>query len=114
MSNLFGHTTVVGLRDASPGYIYIGRAGRGEKGTYGNPYSREEWGDQALVMFDLYLDQTTEKDPVFRSAVLDLDGQELACPGNCKPGPCHGDYYVTWLGKHQDEVRRHREKKAKH
>lgn len=102
--NLFpGMTTVVALEDASSDAVYIGRKGRGQDGLYGNPYSFEEWGDQAFVMFEVYLDKRTEEDPWFRGKVLELEGKELACPGNCKKkrdGRCHGDAYVKWLARH--------------
>jgi Domain of unknown function (DUF4326) len=107
--NLFGHTTVVALEDASPDAIYIGRAGRGQDGTYGNPYTVEEWGEQALVMFDVYLNDRCEKDAAFRAKVFELDGKELACPGNCKKRgnkKCHGDSYVRWLDEHRHERKR--------
>lgn len=102
--NLFrGITTVVALENASPDAVYIGRKGRGKDGIYGNPYSYEEWGDQALEMFEMYLDKRTESDLDFRRKVLELEGKELACPGNCKnkrDGRCHGDIYVKWLLAH--------------
>ena len=77
--------------------IYIGRAGRGKEGYYGNPFfiksdiSREE----TIKQFSKYFTQRINKDSEFKKRILELKGKTLGC--FCKPSACHGDIVVDWL-----------------
>jgi len=61
--------------------VYIGRAGRGEDGYFGNPFrigngiSRED----AVQKFQKYFTERIEKDSEFRRRVLALKGKRLGC-----------------------------------
>ncbi len=84
---------------------YIGRAGRGEDGYFGNPFrmgngiSRED----AVQKFQRYFTERIEKDSEFRRRVLTLKGKRLGC--FCKPKACHGDVIADWLNRmEQKEV----------
>jgi Domain of unknown function (DUF4326) len=85
--------------------VYIGRAGRGEEGYFGNPFrmgngiSRED----AVKGFQEYFTERIEKDTEFKRRVLALKGKRLGC--FCKPKACHGDVIADWLNKmEQKEV----------
>jgi hypothetical protein len=79
--------------------IYIGRAGRGEDGYFGNPFrtgsgiSRED----AVQKFQKYFTERIQKDSEFKRRVLALKGKRLGC--FCKPKGCHGDVIADWLTK---------------
>ena len=83
--------TVVVNINKEPCDVYIGRAGRGEDGYYGNPFrvgngiSRED----AVRRFQRYFVDRIEKDSEFKRRVLALKGKRLGC--FCKPKACHGD-----------------------
>lgn len=88
-------TTVVNLRDAHYD-VYIGRAGKGEDGTFGNPYwarSREE----NIADFKRYFEERLKDDPTFKARVEKLRGKVLGC--FCKPLACHGDVIAEYLNK---------------
>jgi hypothetical protein len=79
--------------------IYIGRAGRGQSGYFGNPIPKNkrcpscdtihEGGGSTLECYKKYLNQRIEKDEEFKKNVKNLKGKTLGC--FCKPKPCHGD-----------------------
>lgn len=96
-------TTVVNIRrDAFD--VYIGRAGHGQDGYYGNPYrlipgrSREAQRDM-LDRFREYFLRRVTNDAAFRSAVIKLRGKRLGCfcvraDGS---GECHGKIIKEFL-----------------
>lgn len=77
--------------------VYIGRAGKGQDGFFGNPYRVTRYVDaaQALLSFRLYFLNRIENDSEFRRRVIKLQGKRLGC--FCKPGACHGDVIVEWI-----------------
>jgi hypothetical protein len=97
-----GVTRVIHVRDwdrRSRDHVYIGRAGQGQDGLFGNPVRR---GDRCprcarvhveaastLPCYSAILHERLGQDAAFREAVRQLAGQVLVC--FCKPGPCHGD-----------------------
>lgn len=103
-------TRVVNIRDLSPGwerdpaYAYIGRAGRGQDGYFGNPHpvgdcarcGREhERGEAVLAFredFESYLRQ-----PEYLARIKALKGKILVC--FCAPRACHGHVMAEWLNK---------------
>ena len=80
-------TQVVNLRHAAFD-VYIGRAGHGHDGYFGNP-------GKTVYDFKTYFDQRIVTDPDYRTRIEDLRGKTLGC--FCKPKPCHGDIIVSWL-----------------
>lgn len=90
-------TVVVNLRRA-PYDVYIGRAGHGQDGYFGNPFPIETWGrDEALEAFGVHFLTRVVDDPEFRSRVLSLHGKRLGC--FCKPKACHGDIMAEWIDR---------------
>lgn len=97
-------TLVVNIR-TDPFDAYIGRAGKGMPGTFGNPYRPGEGGAVAcLNRFADYFLKRVEADPEFRRQVLALRGKRLGCfcapPGGATardPLVCHGQVIAAWL-----------------
>ena len=89
--------------------VYIGRAGRGEDGYFGNPFrmgsgvSRED----AVQKFQKYFTERIERDSEFKRRVLALKGKRLGC--FCKPKACHGDVIANWLNKMEPKVEEQKE-----
>lgn len=92
-------TRVVNLR-REPYDVYIGRAGKGHDGYFGNPVRRDEpcpvcsethtSKGSTLPCFERYARQRIERDPTYRERVQALYGKTLGC--FCKPvSACHGD-----------------------
>lgn len=87
-------TRVVNMR-REPFDVYIGRPGRGERGTFGNPYrvgaTCERCGKfhatagETLPCYEAYLLERLEQDAKFCSEFFALEGKTLGC--FCKPGP---------------------------
>lgn len=86
-------TTVVNIHyDAYD--VYIGRAGHGFDGYFGNPYSAASR-TVNIQFFESYFYGRVEKDPLFRARVLALKGKRLGC--FCKPKACHGEVIAEYL-----------------
>lgn len=97
-------TRVVNLRHESYD-VYIGRAGRGEDGYFGNPVrvgglcsrcgDAHADGGSTLFCYRTYFYARLASDPEFYQRVAALRGAVLGC--FCKPHPCHGDIIVEWI-----------------
>ena len=72
----------------------------GERGWIGNPYAIGPHGDRenviALYRADFY---ERIKDPVFKQAVLELDGERVCC--FCAPLPCHLNVVKEYITLHK-------------
>ncbi|KKN16289.1 hypothetical protein LCGC14_0977450 [marine sediment metagenome] len=87
-------TTVVNLRFEKYD-VYIGRAGKGQTGTFGNPYYHENREDN-IKLFKKYFYKRLKSDQQFAHQVLKLKGKRLGC--FCRPAnPCHGDIIADYL-----------------
>lgn len=81
--------------------VYIGRAGRGESGYFGNPFPLKAGEDRGATKekFVKYFYERIEKDAEFKEKVLSLQGKRIGC--FCKQSNkevwCHGDVYVEYL-----------------
>jgi len=92
-------------------YVYIGRAGRGHQGQWGNPFTVQRHGGQqgAVLAFREWLDGTShqEVEPPRRKWILKnlhlLKGKILVC--FCKSRDprkevcCHGDVYADRVNR---------------
>lgn len=89
-------TKVVNLKK-EPYDVYCGRAGRGEKGYFGNPFSIGVDGnrEEVITKYKEYFYKRIEIDPEFKKKVMELKGKTLGC--FCKPLSCHGDIIVEYL-----------------
>lgn len=99
-------TRVIHIQDwdpEDPRQVYIGRAGHGQKGFFGNPIRRgrrclecgavHRDGGSTLACYEAWLVRRLAADGLFRDRVRELAGKVLVC--FCKTGPCHGDI-LAW------------------
>jgi hypothetical protein len=90
-------TPTINIKDApkgwmyDPNYVYIGRAGKGHDGYYGNPFAlkKGEPRGSTIERFREYAIERVRTDWQYASAIKDLRGKTLVC--FCKPNACHGD-----------------------
>lgn len=89
-------TTVVNIRNSSYD-VYIGRAGRGQDGYFGNPFPLEKGAPKGstLEKYKEYFYNRINEDPEFKARIHALKGKTLGC--FCKPHPCHGDTIAEYL-----------------
>jgi Domain of unknown function (DUF4326) len=92
-------TRRVSLKNGDDYDVYIGRAGHGEDGYFGNPFPVAVYGRRvALSKYEASFNARVVEDAEFRKRVLELRGKRLAC--FCKPREdCHGDIIIAWLEK---------------
>ena len=91
-----GRTVVVNVRTERYD-VYIGRAGRGRDGYFGNPFRVGVDGSRPEVIetFRQYFTGRLGRDPEYRGRVERLRGRRLGC--FCKPAACHGDVIAEYL-----------------
>lgn len=89
-------TRVVNIRK-EPYDVYIGRAGKGQSGYFGNPFRFEQGLARGctLAKYREYFYDRLSKDHEFKHRVESLKNKTLGC--FCKPYPCHGDVIVEYL-----------------
>jgi hypothetical protein len=77
--------------------VYIGRAGKGHDGYFGNPFrlTQGESRGSTLEKYKSYFFNRLETDPEFKRRIHELKGKTLGC--FCKPHPCHGDIIAAYL-----------------
>lgn len=92
-------TTVVNLRK-EPYDVYIGRAGKGKDGYFGNPFTLDLGMTREEVMAEYreYFPKKLARDPEFKRRILDLAGKRLGC--FCKPELCHGDVIAEYVNNY--------------
>lgn len=79
--------------------VYIGRAGKGKSGYFGNPFKliKGEPRGSTLDKYREYFYNRINSDPEFKWNISHLKGKTLGC--FCKPNPCHGDIIKEYLDK---------------
>lgn len=92
--------------------VYIGRAGRGYDGYFGNPVCvgrRCSECDRVhstpvstIPCFTVYFYKRLKDDPEFAKRVEQLRGKTLGC--FCKPKPCHGDVISQYLERTTEDT----------
>lgn len=89
-------TTVVDIRHAKFD-VYIGRAGNGESGYFGNPFKLTDESQRAAVLekYKIYFIERMQRDKFFKAKILELRGKVLGC--FCHPMMCHGDVIANYL-----------------
>jgi hypothetical protein len=77
--------------------VYIGRAGKGKDGYFGNPFPIVKGARRGstIAAYRGYFYQRLKDDPEFKRRVLELKGKALGC--FCKPAECHGDVIAEYL-----------------
>jgi hypothetical protein len=92
-------TSVANIRSLPPGwerdrrFVYVGRAGHGFDGTWGNPFvvnpTAGIYREQVIARFRAWLWERIQNDPQFARDLMTLRGRTLVC--FCAPKACHGD-----------------------
>ena len=92
------HTRVVNIRKEAYD-VYIGRAGKGQDGYFGNPFrlKQDMIRGGTLAGFREYFYRRLVNDAEYRRRVHELQGKTLGC--FCKPHPCHGDIIKEYLDR---------------
>ena len=77
--------------------VYIGRAGKGQDGYFGNPVRLKEGESKGSTLkeYKRYFYNRLAIDPEFKKKILELKGKKLGC--FCYPKPCHGDIIKEYL-----------------
>ena len=90
-------TQAIPIRERKEGDVYIGRAGRGSDGYFGNPFplGRGVTRSSSISSYRTYFLKRVEEDAQFKARVLALKGKRLVC--FCKPHACHGDVIAMWV-----------------
>lgn len=84
--------------------VYIGRAGNGRDGYFGNPFplrAGEERGS-TLEKYREYFLKRLETDSEFKEKVLSLQGKTLGC--FCSPNACHGDIIAEYVNIYYEQL----------
>lgn len=87
--------------------VYIGRAGKGQDGYFGNPVKLNHScavcaevhmsSGSTIDCFIKYFKARLDEDKEYKKRVLELSGKTLGC--FCKPKDCHGDIIAEWLNE---------------
>lgn len=101
-----GRTRVVNIRKETCD-VFIGRAGYGKDGYFGNPFRLEATmaKGSTLGRYRKYFYHRLSTDKEFRKRIGNLQGKTLGC--FCKPDPCHGDIikeYLDWMAENANEA----------
>lgn len=90
-------TTVVNIKQTQEYDAYIGRAGHGQDGYFGNPFrlGKDETRGATLERYKEYFYNRIANDPAFKARIQFLKGRRLGC--FCKPHACHGDIIAEYL-----------------
>ncbi len=109
---------VVRVKDADlndPNTVYIGRAGRGQSGEFGNPFpvdssirdpkAKIEEVKRVVAQYGEWLTNKIKTDPEYANKIYALKGKTLACPGGEPNDICHGQEIfkaIAYLDKHPE------------
>lgn len=90
-------TTVVNISNRRPCDVYVGRAGKGQDGYFGNPFKLDESVSRAsiLMKYEHWFNDRLDNDPEFKRRIHELKGKALGC--FCAPKLCHGDIIADYL-----------------
>jgi uncharacterized phage-like protein YoqJ len=98
-------TRLVNINKTKKFDTYIGRAGRGYDGYFGNPFRLEDFGgdrESCLTAYKKYFYARLAKDLDFRKHIQQLRGKTLGC--FCWPDLCHGEVIVEHLDGQRTSV----------
>lgn len=82
---------VVNIKTGAQYDVYIGRAGKGQTGRWGNPYrlDGQTTRDQVIERYRQWLRAQIRIGAITLDELAGLHGKILGC--FCKPAACHGD-----------------------
>ena len=92
---------VVNIKNTKEYDVYIGRAGRGQDGYFGNPFTIGKDGtrEEVIALHAQHALGRIRRDPEFAARVAALEGKTLGC--FCAPEACHGEALLV-LGHFQN------------
>lgn len=95
-------TTVVNIKRTQQYDQYIGRAGRGQDGYFGNPFVLQPGQPRGSTLdsYKTYFYEKLATNPIFKARILALKDKTLGC--FCKPHTCHGDIIAEYLNNLPD------------
>ena len=90
-------TTVVNISSRLPYDVYIGRAGKGHDGYFGNPFRLNDESERVEILrkYEVWFYDRLASDPEFKRRIHELKGKKLGC--FCRPKICHGDIIADYL-----------------
>lgn len=94
-------TVINGRTHGFQGTQYIGRAGHGQPGTFGNPFIVGVHGarGECVKLFETWFHSSDPRAVAMREAALKLPRDcVLSC--FCKPNACHGDVIAAFINSH--------------
>lgn len=101
-------TTVINIKDAPAGwhetwpYMYIGRAGKGLSGRWGNPFVlRHNTRTNILEKYRAWF-YAPQQEAFRTQAFIDLKDRILVC--FCKPELCHGDVIANYVDNEHENM----------
>ena len=84
-------------------YVYVGRAGKGQDGTFGNPFRKEDYPKTCLKLYRDYLRKRCLEDGWFYMAVMKLGEQDKPlgcfCVKKDGSGECHAKILADFVEK---------------
>jgi hypothetical protein len=94
----------VNIKNTSNYDQYIGRAGKGQDGYFGNPFrlTAGRTRGATLEQYREYFYNRLNTDPEFKKKIHELQGKTLGC--FCKPYSCHGDIIAEYLNNLPNEI----------
>lgn len=90
-------TKIVNIHRGLSYDVYIGRAGKGHDGFFGNPFvlTSEVSRVSILQQYERWFYERLSTDPDFKRRIHELKGKTLGC--FCVPKLCHGHIIVDYL-----------------
>ena len=94
-------TTVVNIYHKIPYDVYVGRAGKGQDGYFGNKFTGPDR-EKVIELYEEYFYKRLQTDPEFRWKIHQLKGKRLAC--FCVPKKlCHASVIADYLNALPEE-----------
>jgi len=108
---MWSMTKVINIKTGEPYDEYIGRAGKGKNGYFGNRHThpfckvcnREHTRDESIAEFKKDFMKRIQEDAEYKRRVEELKGKTLGC--FCKKKTCHGDVYVEYLEPRESKAK---------
>jgi len=87
-------TNLINIYHKLPYDVYIGRAGKGQDGYFGNP-ADEGTREEKVTKYKAYFNKRIAEDPEFKHRIESIKGKTLGC--FCFPKMCHGMVIIEYL-----------------
>jgi hypothetical protein len=105
------NTKIVNIHKKHPYDVYVGRAGNGHDGYFGNPIiksseckvclGRHLTRNETLDCFEVYFHERIKIDAEYAQRIETLRGKTLGC--FCHPARCHAETYINYLNNKEKQ-----------